>query len=301
MRAWLIPAPAAGPVGRCWSPRPGCCSVPASRSTSVSSPRWPSASPWPWAWLSCPLGAPASARPYVRRHWLVDSPAPVVTAATLAFVLFATASAAAFPLRHLGQQSPEPWFGALEKSLAGQDRTRRHGRRRRCRPFVLYAAGLGFYEHVPRPVRLRPGALPRRGSGRLLRRRRRRAAGPARPGRRALCAVAPAPTRCGYPVRTDAHRPAGRPSARLRLARAGRLHRRRRTPRRPSRSATVDTDVRCSRPATHVLEMPGDAEYEARPVQRRRPGQRIVRLFSGRGFDPGSRPPSGLTALGRRA
>jgi hypothetical protein len=190
-------------------------------------------------------------------HWLVDRPAPVV-AATLAFALFATSSAAAFPLRHLGQQGPEPWYHALEKSLD------RQGGPVDLVPatvptFVLYGPDSFYEQSMAQYVRSGQVRFPEvvqdefyvvDDSGQLV-----------RPDLAiARSAAAPAPRHCGYPIGAEGTVPLDGPV----LGFGWRL--------RFSYTAERDTSVTISlgdvdtdaelQAGTHVLEIKGDAEYD---------------------------------------
>ncbi len=197
-------------------------------------------------------------------------------------------------------KNPEFWYAAFEKSLAAHDppvdlvaAT--------VPPFVLTLPASAYEQSLAQYSATRCGS--RRSSRTTSTSSTTTDSSSAPTWTVARSAVAPAPADCGYPIGTERDGPPRRPRARLRLAGPGR---------RTQRDARhhgddldrqmVDTRVDTSSAGRRTCSRcPGDAEYEARAVQRRRPGQRAVRLFAGGGLDPGPGPASGLSALGRRA
>jgi hypothetical protein len=189
------------------------------------------------------------------RHWSVDRAVPVVVALAL-FAAYSISSAQAFPLRHLGDQSPERFFSSLERQLAEHEQ-----------PVDLVDATVPGWV-LAAPEAYYRNALVQLGSrvrippvvqddfyvvdedGRLI-----------PPGLAvARSSVLPGPARCGYPVRTARTVPLDGPvfgygwRVRVRYS-AGR-----------DGTATislgdVDTDV-VLRDGDHVLELNGDATYE---------------------------------------
>jgi hypothetical protein len=55
-----------------------------------------------------------------RQHWLVDRP-PVIAASLAVFVALSIASAASYPLRHVGPETPKRFYAAIERSLDQHD------------------------------------------------------------------------------------------------------------------------------------------------------------------------------------
>jgi hypothetical protein len=189
-------------------------------------------------------------------HWLADRMWPA-TLALGAFVVLSVASAASYPLRHLGDQAPELYFTAVQKTLDSQDgpvdlvdQT--------IPVWILGApeanysrAFAQFDDRVRFPRVVQDDFYVFTAQGQLV-----------RPSLEVVRnARTPAPSGCGYPVRTDRSIPLDGPIIgygwRVRIgyyARAG-------TPAVIS-LGDVDTDVALD-PGAHVLELPGDAQYDA--------------------------------------
>jgi hypothetical protein len=189
-------------------------------------------------------------------HWLIDRPAPQVVAVA-AFTVFAWSSASAFPLLHLGERAPRPWFDGVDRSITEhpgpielQDL---------AAPARVIAPPEGLYSHLLAPygnrlifpVVVQDDWYVVDNTGRLV-----------HPDLDvARRAQAPAPANCGFPVGSDRTVPLDGPvfgyGWRVRITyTSGR-----------ETGATisvgnVDTDISLSA-GEHVLELPGDAEYES--------------------------------------
>ena len=193
-------------------------------------------------------------------HWLIDRPAPVV-AATIAFVLCSTASAASFPTRHLPARNPEFWFGAFEKSLAGHDPPvdmvpSTVPLFMMTLPASAYEQSLAQYsDQIRFPTVVQDDFYVADDDGQLV-----------RPDLAvARSAVTPAPADCGYPVRTDRTVPLDGPvfgfGWRLRVEYTADADTTA-TVSIGSGDTGVDTKVDLLA-GEHVLEMPGDAQYDS--------------------------------------
>jgi hypothetical protein len=205
------------------------------------------------------------------RHWFVDRPLPVV-AALSAFVAFSLVSASSFPLRHLGADNgdnAESYFGAVAKSLAERDgpvdlvETT-------VPPFVLgppeafYSRALvQFGDRIRFPRVVQDDFYVFTADGRLV-----------RPDLDAVrTARAPEPATCGYRVRSDRSIPLDGPV----MGYGWRL--------RVEYDAEATSSARITigdvatpvdlRAGAHVLELPGDAEYDAVQVSGVDPTSRV--------------------------
>jgi hypothetical protein len=191
-----------------------------------------------------------------RPHWLADRPVWVALALA-GFVTASLHSAATYPLRHLGSDDPESFYAALRTSLDEHDApvdlvnatvpTFVLGQ-----PEAQYRRALAQFGDLVRfPLVVQDDYYVVDASGRLVRPE----LAPARQ------AAGPAPSRCGFPVSGQATIPLDGPVIgygwRLRIAYSAEA----------ATSATVsvgDVDTPVDLLAgDHVVEMPGDAAYDA--------------------------------------
>jgi len=201
-------------------------------------------------------------------HWLVDR-APPVTAALVAFVLFAWSSAASYPLLHLGDAAPRRWFDGVAQSLAEQDGPvdlvdLAAPARVIAPPEGLYSQLLAPYgDRLRYPVVVQDDWYVFDDAGRLVRPE-------LEPARNAQL---PAPARCGYPIGTDRAVPLDGPV----FGYGWRV--------RVTYTAAADTDATITLgdvavdarllAGQHVLELPGNAEYDSVRISGADPSSRV--------------------------
>jgi hypothetical protein len=188
------------------------------------------------------------------RHWLLGA-APVA-AATVAYAAFAISSANAYPLLHLGDHAPKRWFDAVERTLASRDQP--VDLVDATTPEWIMGPPEAYYQRalaqldgqVRYPTVVQDDFSVFDDEGKLV-----------RPDLKEVrAALAPAPAACGYPVRADRTIPLDGPVLgfgwRVRVAYTAAA----------DSTATislgdVDTDVSLLR-GEHLLELPGDAQYD---------------------------------------
>ena len=198
------------------------------------------------------IGAVESSEPRTD-HWLLR-PAPV-TAAAAAYAVFAIASASAYPLLHL-ERPPKQWFDAVEKALAAQDQP--VDLVNATTPEWIMGPPEAYYERALAQMRdqvrfpevVQDDFYVFTDEGELV-----------RPDLSVVrSAKAPAPASCGFPVRNERTIPLDGPVLgfgwRVRVGYTADA----------DTTATIslgDVDTEVSLLAgDHVLELPGNAEYE---------------------------------------
>ncbi len=189
-------------------------------------------------------------------HWLIDRPGALV-AASVAFAVFAWSSASAFPLLHLGDQAPRRWFEGVDRSITERDGP--IDLLDLAAPARVVAPPEGLYSHLLAPYgdRLRfPLVVQDQwyvfdDGGDLV-----------EPGLEvARSSRSPAPEACGYRLPSEGTVPLDGPvfgfGWRVRMTYSAGTD-------SPVTISLGDVDTEATLLAgEHVLELPGDAEYDA--------------------------------------